>query len=171
MRVQVERFGRIREATPITLEAEPGAWSLDLPIEGSVQVHGRLLQDAEDVTVSLVAKGNARFHCSRCLAEYIEPFEAEIEQRFRLDAKGTENGDEEVLQVEEDTIDLGPLLAEAIYLALPSRPLCDEHCLGLCPVCGQNQNNARCACSQESIDPRLEILRTLISPEEGKETT
>jgi uncharacterized protein len=46
-------------------------------------------------------------------------------------------------------------------LALPTRPLCDEKCLGLCPQCGVNRNLADCTCTVETGDPRLSVLRGL----------
>ena len=60
-----------------------------------------------------------------------------------------------------DEIDLGQLVLEQFYLALPMKPLCRESCRGLCPECGTNLNTATCSCVREWTDPRLDGLRAL----------
>jgi uncharacterized protein len=60
-----------------------------------------------------------------------------------------------------DEIDLAPLIAEQVILALPTRPLCSEDCRGLCEQCGINLNREACDCFVESGDPRMAIFRTL----------
>jgi uncharacterized protein len=62
---------------------------------------------------------------------------------------------------QDDEIDLGELLREQFYLALPMKPLCREDCQGLCPVCGTNRNTAPCDCKTDWVDPRMEALRNL----------
>ena len=51
-------------------------------------------------------------------------------------------------------IDLDPLVEEQVLLALPAYPVCEEGCKGLCPVCGQNQNEKACGCDRHVPDPR-----------------
>ena len=51
---------------------------------------------------------------------------------------------------ENDEIDLGQLMQEQFYLALPMKPLCRDDCKGLCPECGTNLNRGTCDCK-----PRL----------------
>ena len=36
---------------------------------------------------------------------------------------------------------------------------------GPCPKCGKNLNNGPCGCREDSVDPRLEILKNLINQE------
>ena len=54
------------------------------------------------------------------------------------------------------------LLEEEIMLEMPSRTLCREDCLGLCPKCGKNLNEGSCGCAQHEPDPRLAVLKTLL---------
>ena len=44
------------------------------------------------------------------------------------------------------SIDLGELIHEQFFLALPMKPLCREDCKGLCPLCGANWNTTTCDC-------------------------
>ena len=59
--------------------------------------------------------------------------------RRRRSARSTQD-DLGVSYYKDDTIDLGEVVREQFYLALPMKPLCREECRGLCPVCGMNQN-------------------------------
>lgn len=61
----------------------------------------------------------------------------------------------------DDKIDLGEVVREQLYLALPMKPLCQEDCKGLCPVCGVNRNRETCTCRQEWVDPRMAALAEL----------
>ena len=62
---------------------------------------------------------------------------------------------------ENDEIDLGQLMREQFYLALPMKPLCSEDCQGLCPVCGTNLNRGHVQLQPAWEDPRLAALREL----------
>ena len=60
-----------------------------------------------------------------------------------------------------EEVDVSPLIREQLLLALPTRPLCQEGCRGLCPQCGANLNLNSCDCSAQKFDPGLEALRSL----------
>ena len=69
--------------------------------------------------------------------------------------------EDDLYPITDDTIDLGPLVRDAIVLELPMAPLCREDCLGLCPQCGADRNEAECSCVAPR-DPRwanLDVLR------------
>jgi uncharacterized protein len=106
--------------------------------------------------------------CGRCL----EPFPFPVEVPFDLlyvphtanvgeGEVAVEDDDLSVAYYRNDEIDLGQLMREQFYLALPMKPLCRESCRGLCPECGTNLNSATCACVRTWTDPRLEGLRSL----------
>jgi uncharacterized protein len=103
--------------------------------------------------------------CGRC----VEPYRLPVQGRFDLlYLPRTENQGEGEREIAEDDldaayydqeqIDLGELLREQFYLALPMKPLCSEGCQGLCPVCGANRNTAPCGCEVRWTDPRLAAL-------------
>jgi len=103
--------------------------------------------------------------CARCLADYSFPLDREF--TFVLKPTAQQAGNVELKEedvalsfYQGDEVDLGPLVREAMILALPTRPLCRDDCRGLCPRCGANRNAAACECRDEWVDPRLEILRT-----------
>ena len=106
-------------------------------------------------------------HCGRCLEEYAFPLETDFNvvlvPKAETPAPEAELSDDELdLSVYEgDEIDLAPLLREQIILALPTRPLCNEGCKGLCPGCGVNLNVEHCRCAAAVGDPRLAVLRNI----------
>jgi uncharacterized protein len=104
--------------------------------------------------------------CARCLEEY--PFPLEHRFAFVLTPRAAatgENGelsDEEIARTtyEGEEIDLTPLVYEEAILALPSRPLCEDGCRGLCARCGANLNTGPCACPASAAEP----LRGIVLP-------
>ncbi|PWT86313.1 MAG: hypothetical protein C5B57_01335 [Blastocatellia bacterium] len=108
--------------------------------------------------------------CSRCLEPFTLPVEPSFDLRYQPHTANAGEGEREIEEddlstafYENDTIDLGQLLREQFYLALPMKPLCGEGCLGLCPVCGTNLNRRPCECKRDWGDPRLAVLKTFKS--------
>ena len=56
-------------------------------------------------------------------------------------------------------VDVSGLAREAIVLATPSRIVCNEGCLGLCPECGRDRNQGPCACPAPGPDDRWAKLK------------
>jgi uncharacterized protein len=112
--------------------------------------------------------GQLTGYCGRCLEKY----RFTLEQSFALvltpEPVRSERGAEELHSGElglsyysTDEIDLEPLIAEQVILALPTRPLCSEECRGLCVKCGANLNRESCNCATVAGDPRMAIFRSL----------
>ena len=109
--------------------------------------------------------------CSRCLEPFAWPVDAAFDLRYQPQSTNTGPADGDEREIEEDdlttafyegdAIDLGQLMREQFYLALPMKPLCGDACKGLCPICGTNLNKAACDCKPTWDDPRLAVLKTL----------
>jgi uncharacterized protein len=106
--------------------------------------------------------------CVRCL----EPIEDEIHARLQelyvypeQHAKATEHDDrdldDETSLLEDDMIDLEPLLRDAVVLALPFQPLCQDDCPGLCTECGARLADDPDHTHGAPIDPRWAGLEKL----------
>lgn len=68
--------------------------------------------------------------------------------------------DFDILYLKEPVIDLGELMREQLYLALPSRILCRLSCQGLCPYCGTDRNETTCRCGgDEPASPFSALAR------------
>jgi uncharacterized protein len=108
--------------------------------------------------------------CSRCLEPITVAVDVPFDLRYQPHVSSAP-GREDERELEEDDfgtafyddgqIDLGQLMREQFYLALPMKPLCDAACRGLCPVCGTNLNRGACACKRDWDDPRFAVLKTL----------
>jgi len=157
----------------------------DFRVVGATEVVGTVRRE-KGTTVILDARVTSEMEvtCGRCLEPFSLPVCADVKTRFvppeefakvtaetAANAGGLKAGDddealesadgEDVLglaEYREDKIDLGEVVREQLYLALPMKPLCREDCKGLCPVCGANRNRETCTCQQEWVDPRMAAL-------------
>jgi uncharacterized protein len=62
--------------------------------------------------------------------------------------------EDEVYRIEDDLIDLEPVIVDAVGLELPLRPLCSDDCEGLCSECGIRLAIAESGHGHEIMDPR-----------------
>jgi uncharacterized protein len=81
--------------------------------------------------------------CRRCSVAVVGLSDVAVDERF---VDHPEPGDEEAYLIENDFVDLAPMVHDAILLDLPLAPLCREDCAGLCPYCGIDRNEATCTC-------------------------
>jgi uncharacterized protein len=114
----------------------------DIAYDVLAQVQGQAL------LVTGTVRTAATLRCSRCLREFAQPL-AVPEFVVHRELHG------------EDFADLTADIREDILLALPQRALCGEQCQGLCPVCGQNLNEAACRCRPEPDAGRWAALDQL----------
>lgn len=112
--------------------------------------------------------------CARCLERFTCRIEAGFDLMYLPHADNTGEGEAEIDEDDlgtafyrDNIIDLGELLREQFYLALPMKPLCGDACKGLCGLCGANLNTSPCGCETRWVDPRLEGLRALLSRDRG----
>jgi uncharacterized protein len=95
--------------------------------------------------------------CRRCTVPVSGELTIAVSERFG----SPPIAEDELYPIVDDTIDLGPLVRDAIVLELPMAPLCREDCRGLCPQCGADRNESDCSCVVLP-DPRwanLDVLR------------
>ena len=63
--------------------------------------------------------------------------------------------------LQDDLVDLEPLLRDAVVLALPFQPLCRDDCPGLCTECGARLADDPDHQHEDAIDPRWAALQGL----------
>jgi len=107
-------------------------------------------------------------HCARCLEEYGFDLDKDFALVLLPRPKSVGTDEEEigkdevdVAYYDADLVDIAPMVLEQLILALPTRPLCDDDCKGLCPQCGANLNNNPCSCTVPTGDLRLAILKKI----------
>ncbi|QNP69954.1 DUF177 domain-containing protein [Streptomyces roseirectus] len=119
-----------------------------VPEGAPVELELRLESVMEGVLVTGTARAQAEGECVRCL----EPVELELDADFQemfsypdADERGRPKkaepdddaeDDEDRLFIEDGLFDLEPVLRDAVVLALPMQPVCQEDCQGLCSECG-----------------------------------
>ena len=172
---------------------EIGLNEADEKLAGPLSVHLELSYHEPDFSVSGSVDGMAVRQCVRCLREFEDPlsmivyadFVRQIEPRPKPTG-GVKRGEREKRAPEADSgvaetdeedeiyyyqgeqVDLASMLREEIILAAPIQPLCSENCAGLCPRCGQNLNEERCACAPEPVNNPFRVLRERQEKGEGK---
>jgi uncharacterized protein len=145
-------------ATPLVVVPEDRPVGADLLLESVV----------EGILVSGPVSATTAMACARCLKPFEAPVRLEVQELF---APGAGPDDDEYPLV-EGTLDLEPMIRDAVVLAMPFAPLCKPDCLGLCERCGGDRNLGECACGPES-DPRWAGLAGLeleleLGPEPAK---
>ncbi len=127
----------------------------------------RVVKDGDRYRLSGRLATTVRRSCCRCLKPFDVPTALDIDVRYHPQRVNTGEGEHEISDDDlsiayyrDDQIDLGDLIREQLRLAAPMKPLCDNACRGLCPVCGVNRNEATCTCDTAWRDPRFDVLRT-----------
>ncbi|MCY7401376.1 MAG: DUF177 domain-containing protein [Nocardioides sp.] len=148
--------------------AELGIEVLRVPEGSPVELDLRLEAVMEGVLLTGTATAALEGECVRCL----EPIEDDIlarlqelyvypEQHDRAAEHDDRDLDDETSRLDDDQIDLEPLLRDAVVLALPFQPLCREDCPGLCTECGARLADDPDHAHEAPIDPRWASLDQL----------
>ncbi len=134
--------------------------TLNLPEEYSandenVKVHMFILKEKDGYMVSLTINSHVQLECGRCL----KPFDMDLNGTSNIFLSKKNYGKEKELHEEdliveyledEEHFNVSELLREEILVQTPMKPLCDENCKGICPICGSDRNENPCNCETEA---------------------
>jgi len=165
------------EGLEVRESLEPGEVHLEGEDSFDLAPGGRLdcrLERGEDESAHLRGRLSARLalQCGRCLEPFVLPLEQDLDL-FYLRRGADDQGEEEdeveladrdmvIAYYDGDELDLGEMVREQFFLAVPLKRLCREECRGLCPTCGANRNDVRCPCPPpEAAASPFGSLRTL----------
>lgn len=125
------------------------------------EVRGDLRAESvvEGILVTGRVEAETALECSRCLEGFAGRVHVEVCEMFV--GPGHEQPDDDAYPVAGSEIDLEPMLRDAVTLALPLKPLCQEACEGLCPTCGKRRDQGPCECREDETDPRWAALSAL----------
>lgn len=133
--------------------------------EGSpIDLELRLEAVMDGVLATGTASARAVGECVRCLDRLDDTVVVDLQELYLYDPISTgdgaeEDGEEDELPVlEDDLLDLEPVLRDAVVLALPLNPVCDPECPGLCPECGARLADDPDHTHGDPIDPRWASL-------------
>jgi len=164
------RPGSQREVSrTVPAPADLGIEVLGVPEGSPVELDLRLEAVMEGVLVSGQARAELEGECVRCL----EPISDEVEVRFQelycYEDQDVDPDEElEVSMLQDDLVDLEPLLRESVVLALPFQPLCQDDCPGLCTECGARLADDPDHGHDAPVDPRWSALTQLTAPEQDE---
>ena len=140
----------------------PDDLRLAQPIEGTVEV----ARTNRGVLVEARLRTAIEGTCARCLRDIEVPIDVTIDEEvlpsvdLASGALLSTSSEPDVTRLtDHHELELGPLVAEAISLAEPIAPLCEDACPGLCPTCGERLGPGHAVHADEDIDPRLEALK------------
>lgn len=107
--------------------------------------------------------------CMRCLKPTAAPIDVDVRE---LEQKPGRNPAPEDAQldsayVDGDDLDVHRWANDSFVFSLPSRVLCKEECLGLCPECGFDLNEDPAHRHDPAPDPRLAALGGIRFDEHG----
>ena len=157
----INHFSFKTEGVNLDIKPEEIDFSSEVKMKFSVLKIGNNLNCGGDI------KARLKLQCARCLTEFVQPVTSKIEFILEMDDEkiGIDTRDDDYQFISKETIsyDLNPRVREAMILALPLKPLCQEDCRGLCQLCGTNLNEKTCNCVKETVDPRWGKLKELQS--------
>ncbi|WP_280769096.1 YceD family protein [Salipaludibacillus daqingensis] len=123
-----------------------------------VKVKGDAFFTRDAVTFQLELSGSMTLPCARTLNDVEYPFSINATEIFQLDEWATFDNDEDVHELEDDTVDLMPYLQERVLLEKPMRVF-SELKEGPAPESGEGwQLTNPDEEQQQKIDPRLKEL-------------
>ena len=145
---QVDMTGNLED---IDFNGDTLKFSTPIKAEGKVTNNGDILNLTANIS------GNIVVQCYRCLKETTNPFSF-VMKEILSDQQCEED---EIIYFQGDGIDLTNWVVQQVLLQVPMKYLCDEQCKGLCAQCGVDLNKNTCKCIKETIDPRMEVLKSL----------
>lgn len=180
---QVPKNGETyRDTFELPLEGAIGHWGQRYTSLGPVRAEIEANCSGGRILAKVTVKATFSLPCSRCLSDTVLAILGDLRYLFSLRPEreetgetagarqagstkdsGDEDGDVGVIPVDsfQSEIDFAPYVWEVLILSLPDRVICKDDCAGLCPICGANKNESSCGCTDDTTDPRFEVLRGL----------
>ena len=162
----MNRPGEMRDRSiDIVVPEEFGNAMIGMKAGSELRVELRMESLHDGILVSADIDGTAAGECGRCLIDIEQAVQVEIQELF---AYSSDEAFE--YEVHEDTIDLEPVIRDAVVLSLPFQPVCQEDCLGLCPQCGVRLLDNPGHEHENPVDPRWAALGSLAAFDSTTET-
>ena len=127
----------------------------------------RLIRSERGILVSATLDLDpVTLECARCLVDFQAPLHIDFDEEYVI-ARDATTGHRIEVTDDEFTVDgtwhldLSEAVRQYGQSALPIQALCRPDCQGLCPLCGQNLNEARCDCDAAAVNHRWSALADL----------
>lgn len=148
--------GGARAVTRSAPIAELRNRAAEVPGDRAIAVEVTLERVTDGIVVRGLVHASWDAPCSRCLAPVSGAVDAPVDELYeRHPVEG------ETYALDGDTLDLEPMVRDALLVELPAAPCCRASCAGLCPRCGIDRNYETCECTSDEPDPRWAALDSL----------
>jgi len=162
------RAGSLREVRRTVVTTDRlGLDLIGVPASGEVKLDLRLQAVSEGVLVTGTVTASLVGECGRCLESFSDQVALPLTELFAYPDSVTERTTEagEIYRLDDDYLDLEPVVIDSLGLALPLQPVCNPDCPGLCSECGIRLAIAESGHSHEIMDPRWAGLAAKFAPE------
>jgi uncharacterized protein len=150
----VHRPGEMREKSfDVTVDEDMGNAVIGVRKGSVLHIDARLEALHDGILVSGDVDATADGECVRCLIDVSIPVGVEFAELFAYSFDEAFD-----YTVQDDHVDLEPLVRDAVVLSLPFQPVCQEDCLGLCPECGVRLLDNPGHEHEAPVDPRWAAL-------------
>ncbi len=126
-----------RHTQQLTAPAPPdlSAGMVGVPEGAEMTLSVQLEAVTEGVLVTAEVTAPLTGECARCLEPLSQTTEVRFQELFNY-GQGEGPPADDGYSLDGDLLDLEPVLRDALVLALPLAPLCQDDCPGLCAECG-----------------------------------
>lgn len=153
----LSRSGETRELDlEVKVPEQLGEGLVAVRADDFMDIDLRLESIHEGVLVTAHVEATASGECGRCLIDIELPVKVEIQELF---AYSSDEAFE--YEVQDDHVDLEPLIRDAVVLALPFQPVCRPDCPGLNPETGERLAEKPELTVEEPRDSRWAALADL----------
>ena len=158
--VELLRWPGSTKDVDISVVADDLEFNDDRMSDEPVHIALHLESLSNGVSVSGTASATWHGECRRCLAPIEQRMDVSVAEMYQ---QGTDYapGAADAYAIENDQINLLPMVRENLLLAVPLGPLCREDCPGFCPLCGADLSEESCGCENTASDPRWAALEGL----------
>jgi uncharacterized protein len=156
----------------LSAPAPEGLGIVDLvgvPVGAELVLDLQLESVMDGVLVTGTATAPVTGECVRCLGTVSDTLAVRLQELFlypEASVSPEQDEEDEVAMLVGDFLDLTPTLRDAVVLALPLTPLCQEDCQGLCATCGERLDDLPAGHTHDTTDARWGALAGLLQPNE-----
>lgn len=129
------------------------------PIPAPVSVAGRVTNRAGALSLEAVAESVLSLCCDRCGCTFSQDQSVPLDHLLATSLEDQEQ--DEILLLQGGCLDIEEVATTAFILALDTKKLCSDQCLGLCATCGMDLNQGSCTCKQVSDSPFAALAQLL----------
>lgn len=150
-----ERTGDRQDLDLIISLEELGEMGGSVCFAAPIKLKGLVSNIAGMVSLDYTAEFAVTHLCDRCLDEFNRDYTMSFSHILVRDGDSQDGGDD--VFCPGCNLDVNELVISDFLAELPTKVLCRDDCLGLCPECGKNLNSGECGCACGGVAAGEEI--------------